>query len=98
MNVEIAVFRPEHASRFAELNREWLEKYNLMKPSDEEQLAEPQVHFLANGGQIFVALHDGSVMPQPRNGRPLVCASDYDDHECAGFRARSRPCGGCFEF
>jgi putative acetyltransferase len=62
MNVEIGLFRPEHVSRFAELNREWLEKYNLIEPSDEEQLADPQAHFLADGGQIFVALHDGKVI------------------------------------
>ena len=41
MNVEIAPFRHEHAGRFAELNREWLEKYDLMEPSNEEQLADP---------------------------------------------------------
>jgi ribosomal protein S18 acetylase RimI-like enzyme len=62
MDVEIGVFRPEHASRFAELNREWLEEYNLMEPSNEEQLADPQGHFLSRGGQIFVALHDDTVI------------------------------------
>lgn len=62
MNIEIGVFRPEHTSRFAELNREWLEKYHLMEPSDEAQLADPQTHFLTDGGQIFVALHSGNVI------------------------------------
>ncbi len=62
MNVEIAVFRPEHASRFAQLNREWLEGYNLMEPANEQQLADPQAHFVGCGGQIFVALHDGDVI------------------------------------
>jgi putative acetyltransferase len=62
MTVEIDFFRPEHASRFAELNREWLEKYNLMEPSNEEQLADPQAHFLGCGGQIFVALHEDNVI------------------------------------
>jgi hypothetical protein len=38
MNVEIGPLRPEHSRRFAELNREWLTKYNLVEPSDEEQL------------------------------------------------------------
>jgi hypothetical protein len=65
MNVEIDLFRPEHSRRFAELNREWLTKYNLMEPSDEEQLADPQAHFLADGGQIFVALHAGEVIGTP---------------------------------
>jgi ribosomal protein S18 acetylase RimI-like enzyme len=62
MNVEIVLFRSEHASGFAQLNREWLEKYNLMEPSNEEQLADPQAHFLGHGGQIFVALHDDNVI------------------------------------
>jgi ribosomal protein S18 acetylase RimI-like enzyme len=62
MTVEIAPFRPEHASRFAELNREWLQRYNLMEPANEEQLADPQAHFLDRGGQILVALDDGNVI------------------------------------
>ncbi len=62
MSVEIHIFQPEHASRFAQLNREWLETYNLMEPSNEEQLTDPQVYFLGRGGQIFVALHDASVI------------------------------------
>jgi ribosomal protein S18 acetylase RimI-like enzyme len=62
MSVEIGLFRPEHSTRFAELNREWLEKYNLLEPADEEQLADPRAHFLAGGGRIFVALDDGTVV------------------------------------
>lgn len=62
MNVEIDVFRREHAGRFGELNREWLERYHLMEASEEGQLADPQTHFIDAGGQIFVALHDGNVI------------------------------------
>ena len=62
MNIEIAAFRAEHATRFAELNREWLERYSLMEPSNEAQLANPQGYFLSQGGQIFVALHGDSVV------------------------------------
>jgi GNAT superfamily N-acetyltransferase len=62
MNVEIDFFRREHARRFGELNREWLEWYHLMEASEEEQLADPQTHFIDSGGQIFVALHDGHVI------------------------------------
>jgi putative acetyltransferase len=62
MSVEIDTFRSEHARRFAELNRQWLESYNLMEPAEEEQLADPQKHFLDCGGQIFVALHNGQVV------------------------------------
>lgn len=62
MNVEIGPFRPEHASAFAELNREWLVRYNILEPADEAQLGDPEAHFLAGGGQIFVALHHGRVV------------------------------------
>jgi ribosomal protein S18 acetylase RimI-like enzyme len=62
MDVEIDSFRSEHAQRFAELNREWLERYNLMEPNEEEQLAEPQRYFVDQGGQIFVALQNGRVV------------------------------------
>lgn len=62
MNVEIVAYRAEHARRFAELNREWLERYNLMERANEEQLADPRAHFLDRGGQIFLALHEGDVI------------------------------------
>lgn len=62
MRVEIETYRPEHAGRFAELNREWLERHGLMEPPDERQLADPQVQFIDCGGQIFVALHNDNVV------------------------------------
>jgi putative acetyltransferase len=62
MGIEIDSFKPEHAGRFAQLNREWLEAYGFMEPPNEEQLADPQTYFLGRGGQIFVALHEGNVV------------------------------------
>ena len=62
MSIEITVFRPEHARSFGELNREWLQRYHLMEPSEVEQLEEPERYFIGGGGQIFVALHDGQVV------------------------------------
>jgi ribosomal protein S18 acetylase RimI-like enzyme len=62
VNVEIVPFRSEHASRFSELNREWLERYNLMEPSNEEQLTDPEAYFLSHDGQIFVARHRDQVI------------------------------------
>ncbi|MGH7496055.1 MAG: GNAT family N-acetyltransferase [bacterium] len=78
MNIAIDIFRPRHASRFAELNREWLERYNLMESSEEEQLADPQAHFLDCGGQIFVALHDDNVI-----GTCAVVPHGVDEFELA---------------
>jgi GNAT superfamily N-acetyltransferase len=62
MTIEITTFRPEHARGFGELNREWLERYHLMEPSEVEQLEEPERYFMGGGGQIFVALHKGDVV------------------------------------
>ena len=62
MSVEITTFRAEHARGFGELNREWLERYGLMEPSEVEQLEDPERHFIGGGGEIFVAVHDGQVV------------------------------------
>jgi GNAT superfamily N-acetyltransferase len=62
MRIEIDTLRPEHARRFAELNRAWLEEYGLMEPSEEAQLADPQAHFVDQGGQIFVAIGGDTVV------------------------------------
>src|SRR5882672_839045 len=62
MPVEIGVFRLEHAERFAQLNRAWLEAYELLEPIDEEQLADPQTQIIQRGGEIFIALQDGEVV------------------------------------
>ena len=62
MTVDIVSFRREHARRFGELNRAWLEQYDLMEPSNYAQLADPETYFLGNGGQIFVALHGDDVV------------------------------------
>ena len=60
-HITITPYRPEHAARFAELNRDWLEGYGLMEPPDEAQLRDPEGHFLTPGGQILVAL-DGDAL------------------------------------
>jgi putative acetyltransferase len=60
--VEVAAFRPEHAERFRSLNRAWLQADGLLEPPDELQLADPQTHIIARGGQIAVALRDGEVV------------------------------------
>lgn len=54
----IETYRAEHGTRFAELNLEWLERYGLLEPADEAQLADPVKYFLTPGGEIFVASDD----------------------------------------
>jgi len=89
MSVEIDVFRVEHARRFAELNRAWLESYGLMEPADEEQLDDPQTHFVDRGGQIFVALQDGQVV-----GTCAVVPHGHEEFELAKLTVASELRGG----
>ena len=62
MPIEIDIFRREHAERFGSLNRAWLQADGLLEPPDELQLADPETHIIARGGQIAVALEDGEVV------------------------------------
>lgn len=62
MTITIVPYRAEYASSFAELNLAWLRAYGLMEPSEEDQLQDPQAHFLDLGGQIFVALEGDAVV------------------------------------
>lgn len=78
MSIEITSFQPDHADRFAQLNREWLEAYGLMEPANEEQLADPRAYFLDRGGQIFVALNDGNVI-----GTCAIVPHGVDEFEVA---------------
>ena len=78
MSVEIEVFRTEHAGRFADLNRAWLESFGLMEPAEDEQLADPQKYFVDGGGQIFVAVHLGDVI-----GTCAVLPHGRDEFELA---------------
>ena len=62
MTFEIVSIRQEHARRFGELNREWLEAHNLMDESEEEQLTDPLRYFGERDGQVFVALDGEQVV------------------------------------
>jgi GNAT superfamily N-acetyltransferase len=63
MTVTIAPYRhPDHHARFVALNRAWLLEHELMEHADQEQLDDPEGHFLAPGGAIFVAVMDGDVI------------------------------------
>lgn len=55
--VELACYQHvRHHARFVELNRAWLVEHALLEHADLEQLDDPERHFLAPGGAIFVAL------------------------------------------
>ena len=55
-------YQPEHALAYEELNRTWLVDNGLIEPADEPQLTNPDETIIDPGGQIFVALENGSVI------------------------------------
>jgi len=52
--IEIVPFEARYASDFKDLNLEWLRKYFLVEPIDEEVLGRPDL-IISNGGAIFLA-------------------------------------------
>ena len=59
--VEILPFEARYAPDFKELNLEWLRKYFLVEPIDEEVLGRPDL-IISNGGAIFVARTEGRIV------------------------------------
>ena len=53
--IEIIIFKPQHSSRFYDLNVEWLEKYFYVEPYDKKVLSNPQEFIINKGGFIFFA-------------------------------------------
>ncbi|WP_140909402.1 GNAT family N-acetyltransferase [Cognatiluteimonas lumbrici] len=57
----IVGFDPRWREDFARLNLEWLRRWFVVEPVDEEVLGDPERHILADGGQVLFALDpDGS--------------------------------------
>ena len=62
----IVEFEPAHAAAFRSLNEAWIEKYFVLEAKDREVLNHPEGQIIAKGGQIFMALKDGT---------PVGCAA-----------------------
>jgi len=54
--VRIVGFDPRFRGEFARLNLEWLRRWFVVEPFDEEVLGDPETHLLAGGGRILFAL------------------------------------------
>ena len=52
----IVAFDPRWREDFARLNLEWLRRWFVVEPVDEEVLGDPEAHILAGGGRILFAL------------------------------------------
>lgn len=54
----IVGFDPRWRGDFARLNLEWLRRWFVVEPVDEEVLGDPETHILAGGGRVLFALRD----------------------------------------
>lgn len=57
--VRIVGFDPRWRADFARLNLEWLRRWFVVEPFDEEVLGDPEQHILADGGRVLFALLEG---------------------------------------
>lgn len=57
--IRIVGFDPRWRADFARLNLEWLRRWFVVEPFDEEVLGDPERHILADGGRVLFALLDG---------------------------------------
>lgn len=55
MKIEIVDYDPKYRDDFKNLNVEWLQKYFVVEPFDEQQLSNPESEVLDKGGKIFFA-------------------------------------------
>jgi GNAT superfamily N-acetyltransferase len=55
----IVDFDPRWRDDFARLNLEWLRRWFVVEPVDEEVLGDPEGHILAGGGRVLFALDTG---------------------------------------
>ena len=60
--VEIIHFNDEHAERFYQLNRAWLEKYFYVEDIDHEVLSQPRERIIDPGGFILMARIDDKII------------------------------------
>ena len=70
--VEIVLYKPEYKNDFIRLNKEWIETYFTIEASDIETFSHVD-DIIEQGGQIFIALHDGEVVG--------CCALKYHDEK-----------------
>ena len=61
MSPTIVDYAPPHRNAFRDLNLEWIERYFTVEESDRVMLDDPESTIIARGGNIFVALDEGTV-------------------------------------
>lgn len=86
--IEVVPFRDELAHHFAELNREWIERYFVIEESDIKVFNDPRANIVAIGGQIFFVVADGEVF-----GTCAVIRLDEVTYELAKMAVSTRAQG-----
>jgi putative acetyltransferase len=59
--VTVVPYREEYRAAFERLNRQWIETYFILEPSDREILGDPGRRIVDRGGQVFFVLERGQV-------------------------------------
>jgi len=54
--IRIVNYKPQYATAFSDLNKEWIEKYFELEDEDIKVLSDPEGYVLSGGGEIFFAL------------------------------------------
>lgn len=62
MSPNIVEYSPELRSCFSSLNREWIEQYFEIEPTDNKVFDDPEANILNKGGAILFALVDKQVV------------------------------------
>lgn len=75
MTFKIIPFNPQFAQDFYNLNIEWLKTYFYVEEFDEEVLRNPETYIINNGGHIFFAISQstviGTVALMPTNNQTI---------------------------
>lgn len=60
--VTILPYSNEYQAAYKQINVEWISDLFALEPHDLEQLDQPEVHILPNGGAIFLAKRDETIV------------------------------------
>ena len=60
--VTILPYSDEYQDAYKQINVEWISNLFTLEPHDLEQLDQPDVHILPNGGAIFLAKRDEAIV------------------------------------
>ena len=75
---QVVPFREEFSSAFADLNREWIERYFTLEPADREILGDPNGKIIEAGGQVFFVIERGEIL-----GTCAMLRHSADEYEIA---------------